>query len=257
MVSLRYAWTNSNAFLSIAGSATAAPRVSAPMPKGLRKITPTAPFRPTAAAAAPPPDLPPEMAAAVARSADPDQRQLQSAFLGMYSNPESKVRLKTVVDFVGDMLGQTVKAAALKVAAAAASEEVARQLHHLVQSSAEALRTAGQPVTAEAVKASLQLQIPGIRNKTLKKAVRDACTSAVCHAEASAVQAVAALALPSWTPVVIGAAAAIAADNAVASCAQQLVTEVSNQMASIVQAQLDETTKLLSELIYVSLQGKL
>ncbi len=62
------------------------------MPKGLRKITPTAPFRPTAAVAAPPPDLPPEMAAAVARSADPDQRQLQSAFLGMYSNPESKVR---------------------------------------------------------------------------------------------------------------------------------------------------------------------
>ncbi len=70
---------------------------------------------------------------------------------------------------MGDMLGQTVKAAALKVSAAAASEEAARQLHPLVQSSAEALRTAGQPVTAEAVKASLQLQIPGIRKKTLKK----------------------------------------------------------------------------------------
>jgi hypothetical protein len=48
----------------------------------------------------------------------------------------------------------------------------------------------------------------------------------VHHAEANAVQAVAALAHPSWTPAVIGAAAAIAADNAVASCAQQLVTEV-------------------------------
>lgn len=61
------------------------------MSKGLRKITPTAPFRPTAAAAAPSPDVHLEMAAAIARAADTVQRQLQSAFLGMYSNPESKV----------------------------------------------------------------------------------------------------------------------------------------------------------------------
>ncbi|KAK9901211.1 hypothetical protein WJX75_000422 [Coccomyxa subellipsoidea] len=223
-----------------AGPAAAAPRVSAPMSKGLRKITPTAPFRPTAAAAAPSPDVHLEMAAAIARAADTVQRQLQSAFLGMYSNPESKVRLKSVVDFVGDMLGHTVKAAAAKVAAAAANEEAAQQLHPLMQSSVEALRTADQPVTSEALKASLQLRIPDVRDKALNKAVGEACRSAVHHAEANAVQAVAALAHPSWTPAVIGAAAAIAADNAVASCAQQLVTEVSNQVALIVQAQMDD-----------------
>lgn len=62
------------------------------MRKGVRKITPTGPPQP-AVAAVPLPQVPPTMAAALARTADPDQQQLQSAFLLMYSNPESKVRL--------------------------------------------------------------------------------------------------------------------------------------------------------------------
>ena len=70
---------------------------------------------------------------------------------------------------MGDMLGHTVKAAAAKVAAAAANEEAAQQLHPLMQSSVEALRTADQPVTSETLKASLQLRIPDVRDKALNK----------------------------------------------------------------------------------------
>ena len=63
------------------------------MRKGVRKITPTGPPQPAAAAAPlPTPQFPAAMAAALARTADADQLQLQSAFLLMYSNPESKVR---------------------------------------------------------------------------------------------------------------------------------------------------------------------
>ena len=75
-----------------AGAAAAVLRMAAPMRKGVRKITPTGPQQP-AAAAAPPPQLPTEMAAALARTAHSGQLQLQSAFLLMYSNPESKVCL--------------------------------------------------------------------------------------------------------------------------------------------------------------------
>lgn len=61
----------------------------------------------------------------------------------------------------------------------------------------------------------------------LRQAMEAACKGAIGHAEASAVQAVAALAHPSWTPAVIGAAAAIAADSSVAACARRLAADVS------------------------------
>ena len=60
-----------------------------------------------------------------------------------------------------------------------------------------------------------------------RQAMEAACRSAIGHAEGSAVQALAALAHPSWTPAVIGAAAAIAADSSATACARRLATEVS------------------------------
>ncbi|BDA45454.1 hypothetical protein COCOBI_07-2410 [Coccomyxa sp. Obi] len=228
-----------------AGSAAAAPRVAAPMRKGVRKITPTGPPQQAAAAAAQPPQVPDAMAAALARTADPDQLQLQSAFLLMYSNPESKVRLKTTVDFVGDTLGHTVRAAAVKVAAASAAEEASRQLRPLVKTSAEALRSANRQVTAEILKASLQPRLVQIKSDMMEKAMEAACKSAMGHAEGSAVQALAALAHPSWTPAVIGAAAAIAADSSAAACARRLVTEVPDRVAAILQAQMDEAVSAI------------
>lgn len=48
----------------------------------------------------------------------------------------------------------------------------------------------------------------------------------MARAETGAVRAVAALAHPSWSDAVIGAAAAIAAEHAVSACARQFVAEV-------------------------------
>lgn len=71
-----------------AGPAATAPRG---MRIGVRKITPTGPPPPAAAAGAQPAAVPAEMAAVLARAADPDQQQLQRSFLSMYSSPDCKV----------------------------------------------------------------------------------------------------------------------------------------------------------------------
>lgn len=100
-----------------------------------------------------------------------------------------QVRLKTVVDFVGDTLGHTVKAAAAKAAAAAAREVAAQRLQPLVQQSEKALRDGIEAVTAEALKASLQPQIPDIRAEAAERvplansrrpSLSDACHIAAC-----------------------------------------------------------------------------
>ena len=79
------------------------------------------------------------------------------------------MRLKTIVDFVGDTLGHTVRAAAVKAAAASAAEEASRQLRSLVQTSAEALHSANRQVTAEVLKSSLQPQLVQIKNDMMEK----------------------------------------------------------------------------------------
>ncbi len=60
------------------------------------------------------------------------------------------------------------------------------------------------------------------------QAMEAASRKCIRHAESNAVQALAALAHPSWTPAVVGAAAAIAADSAAAVCARCLITEVTD-----------------------------
>ncbi len=82
---------------------------------------------------------------------------------------DCQVRLKTIVEFVGDTLGHTVRAAAVKVAAASAAEEASRQLRPLVQTLAKALRSADRQVTAEVLKASLQPRLAQIRNDMMNK----------------------------------------------------------------------------------------
>ena len=73
------------------------------------------------------------------------------------------------MEFVGDTLGHTVRAAAVKVAAASAAEEASRQLRPLVQTLAKALRSADRQVTAEVLKASLQPRLAQIRNDMMNK----------------------------------------------------------------------------------------
>jgi hypothetical protein len=64
------------------------------------------------------------------------------------------------------------------------------------------------------------------------QALERACNEAVRVSEAAAVQALAALAHPTWPPAAVGAAAAIAAESAGGACVRKLVSQVGNHVAA-------------------------
>ena len=61
---------------------------------------------------------------------------------------------------------------------------------------------------------------------SMVQAMEGACSLAIHEAEASAAQALKALAHPSWTDAVVATAAAMAAENAVSACAHSFIEQV-------------------------------
>ena len=93
----------------------------------------------------------------------------------------AQVRLKDLVEYVGEVLGHTAAAATLEPAASAAAQEAAAQLHDAARVSAAAAAEdgGGSPLAAAALRAMLQPQLSQLCTSVTAR-VR-AAPSSQCH----------------------------------------------------------------------------